>query len=53
MRDTDHMTIPSTTLHWTNADVEVHRAVDGSFDNNVFVIRCRRTGDAVLIDAAN
>jgi glyoxylase-like metal-dependent hydrolase (beta-lactamase superfamily II) len=47
------MTIPSTTLHWTNADVEVHRVVVGSYDNNVFIVRCRRTGEAVLIDAAN
>jgi glyoxylase-like metal-dependent hydrolase (beta-lactamase superfamily II) len=45
--------IPSTTLHWSNADVEVHRVVVGSYDNNVFVIRCRHTGEAVLIDAAN
>jgi len=47
------MTIPSTTLHWTNADVEVHRVVVGSYDNNVFIVRCRRTGESVLIDAAN
>lgn len=45
--------IPSTTLHWSNADVEVHRVVVGDYDNNVFVIRCRRTGESVLIDAAN
>lgn len=45
--------IPSTTLHWANGDVEVHRVVVGSFDNNVFIVRCRRTGEAVLIDAAN
>jgi glyoxylase-like metal-dependent hydrolase (beta-lactamase superfamily II) len=44
---------PSTTLHWVNADVEVHRVVVGPYDNNVFVVRCRRTGDAALIDAAN
>ena len=42
-----------TTLHWSNADVEVHKVVVGPFDNNVFVVRCRRNGDAVLIDAAN
>ena len=42
-----------TTLHWANADLEVHKLVVGPFDNNVFVIRCRDTGDAVLIDAAN
>ncbi|MFM7252905.1 MAG: MBL fold metallo-hydrolase [Ilumatobacteraceae bacterium] len=43
----------SPTLHWSNADVEVHRVVVGPYENNVFVIRCRATGDAVLIDAAN
>ena len=41
------------TLHWSNSDVEVHRVVVGPVDNNVFVIRCRQTGDSVLIDAAN
>lgn len=43
----------SDTLHWSNADVEVHKVVVGGFDNNVFVVRCRATGDGVLIDAAN
>ena len=42
-----------TTLHWSNADVEVHKVVVGPYDNNVFVVRCRRSGDAALIDAAN
>jgi glyoxylase-like metal-dependent hydrolase (beta-lactamase superfamily II) len=41
------------TLHYDDALVEVHRLVVGPVDNNVFVVRCRRTGDAVLIDAAN
>jgi glyoxylase-like metal-dependent hydrolase (beta-lactamase superfamily II) len=41
------------TLHWSNPDVEVHRVVVGPVDNNVFVIRCRQTGESVLIDAAN
>jgi glyoxylase-like metal-dependent hydrolase (beta-lactamase superfamily II) len=27
--------------------------VVGGYDNNVFVVRCRATGEAVLIDAAN
>jgi len=40
-------------LHWSNPDVEVHRVVVGPVDNNVFVIRCRQTGESVLIDAAN
>ena len=43
----------TTTLHWSDADVEVHKVVVGPVDNNVFVIRCRATGDAVLLDAAN
>ena len=45
--------VTTTSLHWVNADVEVHKVVVGPYDNNVFVVRCRRTGDAVLIDAAN
>ena len=43
----------TTTLHWNDSNVEVYKLVVGPFDNNVFVIRCRATGDAVLIDAAN
>jgi glyoxylase-like metal-dependent hydrolase (beta-lactamase superfamily II) len=42
-----------TTLHWADSRLEIHRVVVGSYDNNVFVLRCRATGDAVLIDAAN
>jgi len=38
---------------WRDADVEIHRLVVGPVDNNVFVVRCRASGDAVLIDAAN
>jgi len=41
------------TLHWRDANVDVHKVVVGPFDNNVFIVRCRRSGDAVLIDAAN
>lgn len=41
------------TLHWSNADVEVHKVVVGPFENNVFVVRCRSTGEAALLDAAN
>lgn len=40
-------------LHWSDSSVEVHRLVVGPYDNNVFVVRCKQTGDAVLIDAAN
>jgi glyoxylase-like metal-dependent hydrolase (beta-lactamase superfamily II) len=38
---------------WSDADAEVHRTVVGPMDNNVYIVRCRETGDAVLIDAAN
>jgi glyoxylase-like metal-dependent hydrolase (beta-lactamase superfamily II) len=44
---------PSTPLHWVDGNVEVHKVVVGPYANNVFVIRCRRTGEAILIDAAN
>src|SRR3984957_17044639 len=38
---------------WNDARAEVHQIVVGPMDNNVYVIRCRRSGDALLIDAAN
>jgi len=41
------------TLHWADSRAEVYRYVVGPMDNNVFVIRCHETGDAVLLDAAN
>jgi glyoxylase-like metal-dependent hydrolase (beta-lactamase superfamily II) len=41
------------TMHWQDAAVEVHKIVVGPVDNNVFVVRCRETGEAVLLDAAN
>jgi glyoxylase-like metal-dependent hydrolase (beta-lactamase superfamily II) len=44
---------PGSTHHWSDSAVEVHKVVVGPMDNNVFVIRCRETGDAVLLDAAN
>ncbi|MFM7871917.1 MAG: MBL fold metallo-hydrolase, partial [Actinomycetota bacterium] len=47
------VTIAPAALHWFDAAVEVHKLVVGPYDNNVFIVRCRTTGDAVLIDAAN
>ena len=38
---------------WSDAATEVHQIVVGPMDNNVYVVRCRRTGQAMLIDAAN
>jgi glyoxylase-like metal-dependent hydrolase (beta-lactamase superfamily II) len=40
-------------MHYEDGEVEVHKLVVGPVDNNVFILRCKRTGDAVLIDAAN
>jgi len=45
--------VATETLHWKDAQAEVHKVVVGPMDNNVFVLRCRETGDAVLLDAAN
>lgn len=40
-------------LHYKDSQVEITRVVVGPMDNNVFVVRCHQTGDAVLFDAAN
>ena len=40
-------------MHYEDNQVEVHRLVVGPIDNNVFVVRCKQTGEAVLLDAAN
>ncbi len=41
------------TLIWDATGIEIHEIVVGPVDNNVFVLRCTETGDAVLLDAAN
>jgi glyoxylase-like metal-dependent hydrolase (beta-lactamase superfamily II) len=41
------------TLHYDDTNAEIHKLVVGPMDNNVFILRCKQTGDAVLIDAAN
>jgi glyoxylase-like metal-dependent hydrolase (beta-lactamase superfamily II) len=40
-------------LHFEDGQAEIHKLVVGPMDNNVFVLRCKETGDAVLLDAAN
>jgi glyoxylase-like metal-dependent hydrolase (beta-lactamase superfamily II) len=40
-------------MHYADSRAEIHRVVVGPMDNNVYVLRCKETGDAVLIDAAN
>ncbi len=41
------------TLIWDATGVEIHQVVVGPVDNNVLVLRCTETGEAVLLDAAN
>jgi glyoxylase-like metal-dependent hydrolase (beta-lactamase superfamily II) len=40
-------------LHYEDGRAQIHKLVVGPMDNNVFVLRCKETGDAVLLDAAN
>jgi glyoxylase-like metal-dependent hydrolase (beta-lactamase superfamily II) len=40
-------------MHYEDTQAEITKVVVGPMDNNVFVVRCRQTGDAVLLDAAN
>jgi glyoxylase-like metal-dependent hydrolase (beta-lactamase superfamily II) len=40
-------------VHFEDEQAAIHKLVVGPVDNNVFVVRCRQTGEAVLIDAAN
>jgi glyoxylase-like metal-dependent hydrolase (beta-lactamase superfamily II) len=45
--------VSTSTLHWSDEKAEIHKVVVGPWENNVFVLRCKETGDAVLLDAAN
>ena len=40
-------------MHFQDGQAEITKVVVGPMDNNVFVVRCRQTGEAVLLDAAN
>jgi glyoxylase-like metal-dependent hydrolase (beta-lactamase superfamily II) len=40
-------------MHYEDTQAEIHKLVVGPMDNNVFVLRCKDTGEAVLLDAAN
>ena len=42
-----------TSMHYEDDQAEIHQLVVGPLDNNVYVLRCKQTGEAVLIDAAN
>jgi glyoxylase-like metal-dependent hydrolase (beta-lactamase superfamily II) len=39
--------------HYEDTAVRVDKLIVGPFENNVYVVRCKATGDAVIIDAAN
>jgi glyoxylase-like metal-dependent hydrolase (beta-lactamase superfamily II) len=39
--------------HYETSDVRIEKLIVGPFENNVFVVRSKSTGDAVIIDAAN
>jgi glyoxylase-like metal-dependent hydrolase (beta-lactamase superfamily II) len=40
-------------MHYEDSYAEIHRLVVGPMDNNVYVLRCKQSGEAVLLDAAN
>jgi glyoxylase-like metal-dependent hydrolase (beta-lactamase superfamily II) len=40
-------------MHYQDEQVEITKVVVGPMDNNVYVVRCRQSGDAVMLDAAN
>jgi glyoxylase-like metal-dependent hydrolase (beta-lactamase superfamily II) len=39
--------------HYETSDVRIDKIVVGPYENNVFVVRSKGTGEAVLVDAAN
>jgi glyoxylase-like metal-dependent hydrolase (beta-lactamase superfamily II) len=39
--------------HFEDSDVRIEKIIVGPFENNVFVVRSKHSGDAVLLDAAN
>jgi len=47
------MALAPRYLHYEDNQALIHKVVVGPYDNNVFVLRCKQTGDAVLLDAAN
>src|SRR5215475_9794015 len=39
--------------HYETSDLRIEKLVVGPVENNVFVVRCKGTGEAVIVDAAN
>jgi glyoxylase-like metal-dependent hydrolase (beta-lactamase superfamily II) len=44
------MAVPA---HFQDSGVRIDKLIVGPFENNVFIVRCTGTGEAVLLDAAN
>src|SRR5258706_3040228 len=50
----DHVLLDrAVKMHFEDSQAEIHKLVVGPVENNVFVLRCKETGESVLIDAAN
>jgi glyoxylase-like metal-dependent hydrolase (beta-lactamase superfamily II) len=47
------MTVVAPPAHYETTDVRIDKYVVGPFENNVFVVRDKGTGEALIIDAAN
>jgi glyoxylase-like metal-dependent hydrolase (beta-lactamase superfamily II) len=45
--------IMSRPAHYETAAVRIDKLIVGPFENNVFVVRCKGTGAAAIVDAAN
>jgi glyoxylase-like metal-dependent hydrolase (beta-lactamase superfamily II) len=44
---------PARPAHYETSELRIDKLVVGPYENNVFVLRDKATGDAVLVDAAN
>ena len=47
------MTVVAPPAHYEATDVRIDKYVVGPFENNVFVVRDKGSGEALIIDAAN
>src|SRR4051794_36148418 len=45
--------VAARPAHYDTSTVRVDKIVVGPYENNAYVVRCKGTGEAVLIDAAN
>ena len=43
----------TSELYWQDTDCEIHRIVVGPLANNVLFVRCRHTGESIMVDAAD